>query len=171
MYNGIYNEAVNKLYESIVWTHKIQRTYLESLETRRKVFSILEIIFTSLSSVATAVFAIFGNSVGTIIASVFTLCSVIFASILEKVETKTDIDLFRKSSSSLWLMRCRIEQLSLEIKGGLLSDGEVHHSVEMFQSAFESITSNLPTVPNRVVNAASYKIKERKDEEVELKLL
>ena len=134
MYNGIYNDDVNKFYESVVWTHKIQRTYLELLEKRRKILSIIEIVFTSASSVSTAIFALLGNNIGTIVSSIITLFSLVFASILEKVETKKDIDSFKKSSSSLWVLRCRAEKLSHEIKGNILSDEEVIRAVEMHRS-------------------------------------
>lgn len=171
MYNGIYNDDVNRFYDSVVWTHKIQRTYLESLEKRRKTLSIIEIVFTSASSVCAAVFALLGNNIGTIVSSIVTLISLIFASLLEKVETKKDIDSFRKSSSALWILRCRTEKLSHEIKGNLLSDEEVTRNVEMLQLAFDNAVANLPTIPNNIVDIASRKIKGRKDEEVEMTII
>ena len=171
MYNGIYNDDVNRFYESVVWTHKIQRTYLESLEKRRKILSILEIVFTAASSVSTTVFALLGNNIGTIVSSIITLLSLVFASILEKVETKKDIDSFRKSSGSLWILKCRVERLSHEIKGNILSDEEVSRNIEMLQLSFDNATSSLPTVPNRIVDIASHKLKDRKDEEVEMKIV
>ena len=171
MYQGIYNEAVDKINNSIVWTHKIQRTYLEHLEFMRKIFLLLEIIFTSLASTATALFAIFDIKTGTLISSVITLFSVIFASILERLETKTTIDLFRRSSSGLWILKCKVEDLILSIKGDVLSDNEVAREVELLQCTFDNMTSMLPTIPNKFVDRATYKLKVRKDEEVDNKSL
>lgn len=171
MYNGIYNDSINKFYESVVWTHKIQRTYLEILEKRRKVISIIEVVFTSIAGIATALFAIFGNNIGTIVSSVCILASVILNAILEKVETKNDIEAFRKSSSTLWLLRCDVEKVALKAKANLISDEEAGAHLEMLQSTFNNAVCGLTTVPNKYVEIASYKIKERKDEEAELKLL
>ena len=171
MYKGIYNDAVNRINESIVWTHKIQRTHLEILEERRKVISIFEIFFTTAAGIATTMFAIFNNNLGTIMSSVCILFSVILSSVLEKVETKNDIDAFRKSSSSLWLLRCKVEELALRIKGNDISDEEVAKTIEFLQVSFDSAVYGLPTIPNKSLELASKKLKDRKDEEVEIKLL
>ena len=65
----IFVDSINKIYDSIVWTHKIQRTYLEFLEKRRKLFEILKIIFTASAAISTAICAVFKNEIGTIISS------------------------------------------------------------------------------------------------------
>lgn len=170
-YKGVYNEAVNKLYESIVWTHKIQRTYLETLESRRKVLAIFEIIFSSISGITTMLFAIFGNNIGTILSAIAILLSVLLSSILEKVETKHDINDFRKSSSSLWLLRCNIEKIALKIKGNLLTDEEISFSLDLLQHSFDSLVSTLPVIPNKFVEISGKKLKERNDEEVTMRIV
>ena len=171
MYKGIYNDSINKLNESIVWTHKIQKTYLEALERRRTIISIIEITFTSLAATTATLLTIFDIKIGTIVACVVTLLSVIFASILEKVETKSNIDAFKKSSSNLWTLRCKVEELAQKAKGNVVDDEEAASEIDLLQLTFDNITSNLPTVPDKYVRKASLKIKNRKDEEVELKLL
>lgn len=91
----IFVDSINKIYDSIVWTHKIQRTYLEFLEKRRKLFEILKIIFTASAAISTAICAVFKNEIGTIISSFITVFSTIFTEILDKVETKKDIHLLK----------------------------------------------------------------------------
>ena len=80
-----FKDSINQTYNSIIWTHKIQRTYLEVLEKRRKLFKILKIVFTATASLATATFAFFNNQIGTISSSIITAATVFFGDILDKI--------------------------------------------------------------------------------------
>lgn len=161
----IFVDSINKIYDSIVWTHKIQRTYLEFLEKRRKLFEILKIIFTASAAISTAICAVFKNEIGTIISSFITVFSTIFTEILDKVETKKDIQSFKDSSTKLWEMRNEIIVLKDKINAGKVDDSVIEAKIESLNERFSLTQRNLPTIPDKFVDLASFKLKERKDEE------
>lgn len=167
----IFVNSINKLFDSIIWTHKIQRTYLEKLEARRKGLEILKIIFTTISSLSTAIFAILNVNIGTIISALVTILSVVFSEILEKVETKADIQSFKDSSTKLNEMRNEIIILRDKISAGQINDEKIEMIINNLNEKFSMTQRNLPTIPNKIVNLASSKLKERKDEEVDFKIL
>lgn len=167
----IFVGSINKLYDSIIWTHKIQRTYLEKLESRRKKLEIIKIIFTTMSSLSTAIFAILNANTGTIISALVTILSVVFSEILEKVETKADIQSFKDSSTKLKEMRNEIIFFKDKISAGLIDDEKIEMIITNLNEKFSMVQRNLPTIPNKIVDAASFKLKDRKDEEVDFKIL
>ncbi len=167
----IYHDSINKLYNSIVWTHKVQRTYLEILEARYKNIEILKIIFTTISSLSTTIFAIFNVNIGTIVSALVTILSVIFSEMLERTNTKKDIQCFKDSSSILNEMRNELEILKDEILAKQVNDDQIEVIIKNFNEKFSLTQRDLPTIPNKIVGMASYKLKERKDEEVEFKLI
>lgn len=167
----VFVDSINKIYDSIVWTHKIQRTYLESLEKRRKVFEILKIIFTAGASIATAFCAIFKNEIGTVISSFITAFSTIFAEILDKVETKEDIQSIKDSSTQLWEMKNEIIVLKDMINAGKIDDLVLKEIINSLNERFVITQRNLPAIPNRFVDMADSKLKERRDEEVTFRIL
>lgn len=167
----VFVDSINKIYDSVVWTHKIQRTYLESLEKRRKVFEILKIIFTASASIATAFCAIFNNEIGTIISSFITAFSAIFAEILDKIETKKDIQSIKDSSAQLWEMKNEIIVLKDKINAGTIDDSVLEEKINSLNERFVITQRNLPAIPNKFVDLATGKLKERCDEEVTYKVL
>lgn len=169
--NLIYKDSINKLYSSIVWTHKIQRTYLEHLELRRKIISIIEIIATGCSSVATMTCSALNQNLGTMISSTFVLLSLILSEILKQIETAKDISDFKTSSSKLFDMRNRMQLMSDDIIAGKLSDETIRVKMEYLNEEYVSIQKDLKTIPNYIVEIAERKLKERHDEEVDNELL
>lgn len=167
----IFVDSINKIYDSIIWTHKIQRTYLEFLEKRRKLFGILKIIFTASASISTAICAVFKNEIGTIVSSFITVLSAIFAEILDKVETKKDIQSFKDSSSKLCEMRNEIILLKDKVNAGIVDDLVIEERIKSLNERFSLTQRNLPTIPDKFVDLASSKLKERKDEEETYKAL
>ena len=168
---SIYNTTINRLYDSIVWTHKIQRTYLEKLELRRKILEIIKILVTSLSSISTSLFAFVNNYSGVIISSIFVLISLVLTDVLKQIETEKNIKIFKRSSESLFEIKNSMLELSDEIKANKIDDDIIKIKLELYKSKYSLAISDLPTIPNKIVNIASKKLKERKDEEVDLKLL
>jgi len=166
-----YRDSYDKLYDSVVWTHKIQRTYLETLEFRRRLFMIIKLAFTSISGLATLVFAFLSEETGTIVSSFCTIGSLFFGEILDKVETSENIDKFRHSSEGLWLLKNKMLKTKDEIVSGKITDEIINERIDSYYSLFNNITACLPTIPDGFVKKASTKIKERKDEEIEQPLL
>lgn len=167
----IYKDTLNKIYNSVVWTHKIQRTYLEVLEMRRKVLSIISIVFTSASSISTTLFAIFDSGLGTIISSMVIIISLVISEILDKIETKSDVEKFKLSSERLFSLKNEMMVFGDEINSNKIPDEIVKIKIEIFSAKFEDAVSNLRTVPDSVVKRADFKLKDRHDEEVDFKLL
>ena len=171
MAETIYKDSINRLHESIVWTHKIQRSYLEKLESRYKSLLIISLSISSVSTSSTLMFAIFSITTATIIAAVFSLVSIILGLILSKVETKENIEAFRTSSSSLCELRNHIITFAAEVKAGKINDENIPTFLTQFNYLFTSFTRDLPTIPNKFVEIADRKLKERKDEEIELQII
>ena len=166
-----FQNSINKLFDSVLWTHKIQRTYLEVLEKRRKTIRILKVIFTAVASLCTVVFAIINNQAGTIASSIATICTVFLADILDKIETKENIQAFKDSSTKLFEIRNEMTLLKDKIVSGKISDEIIEVKLEALNEIYASSQRDLPTVPNKMVKKATQKLKDRKDEEVDFKLL
>lgn len=128
---SIYKDSINRLYSSIVWTHKIQRTYLERLELRRKILSIIEIIATGCSSVATMTFSALNQNLGTIISSAFVLLSLVLGEILKQIETTKDINDFKASSSKLFDMRNRVMLMVDDINAEKISEESIRVKLDL----------------------------------------
>ena len=171
MGNTLYEKSLNHLYNSVVWTHKIQRTYLEHLEFRRKVLSIIEIIFAGASSFSTLICSVFETKLGTIISAALVMGSFVFSEILKQVETQKDINNFKESSTKLMMIRNELELIVDDIKAQKITDEIVRAKIDFISEKFANITNELRTIPNRIVDEASKKLKDRKDEEVDFKLL
>lgn len=169
--NTIYKDSINQLFESVIWTHKIQRTYLEVLSLRRKILAIVKLCISSFTSISTVVSSFFDNKTLTMIFAIATVVSVILNEILDKVETKENIIKFENSSQKLWEIKEKMLKFADEIRGSSLSEKEISLKLEHFQELFSMANSGLKTVPNYIVNKAAKKIKVRKDEEVEMKLI
>ena len=170
MSETIFQNSINKLFDSIVWTHKIQRTYLEVLEERRKTIKILKILFTAIASICTAAFAIFNNQVGTISSSLATICTIFLGDILDKIETKENIQAFKDSSTKLFEIRNQLIILRDRIKEGKMPNDVIAIELGKLNTIYAFSQRDLPTVPDKIVEKASKKLKDRKDEEVDFKL-
>lgn len=166
-----FKDSINQTYNSIIWTHKIQRTYLEVLEKRRKLFKILKIVFTATASLATATFAFFNNQIGTILSSIITAATVFFGDILDKIETKENIQMFKDSSTKLFDLKNRLLVLKDKIASGTMSEEMIEFTIESINETYASSQRNLPTIPDSIVKMAEVKLKERKDEEIDFNLL
>ena len=164
-------DSINQTYNSIIWTHKIQRTYLEVLEKRRKLFEIIKIVFTATASLATATFAFFNNQIGTISSSIITAATVFFGDILDKIETKDNIQMFKDSSTKLFDLKNRLLVLKDKIASGAMSEEMIEFTIESINETYASSQRNLPTIPDSIVKMAEVKLKERKDEEIDFNLL
>ncbi len=171
MGSTIYKDTINKLYDSIIWTHKIQCTYLEKLDKRRKMFSILKIVFTSTSTLSTTVFALLGQNLGTMISAILVAVSLIISEVLDKVETAENIRQLKDSSLKLMNLRNNLILLSEEIKNQKLDDGMIKEKINFYGDIYNETLKNNLIIPNSVVNEATKKLKDRKDEEVNFKLL
>ena len=169
--NCYYNQTLNRLYDSIVWTHKIQRTYLEVLESRRKIMSIIKIILISFSSISTTVFAIFSCPTFTIISSFITLISLVISNVLDKVETKENIEKLNRSSNKLFKLRNELMLLSDEIKSNIISNDLIKVKIEFYNQCYSDVLVDVPTIPNSCVAKAGKKLKTRNDEELDFKVI
>lgn len=166
-----YTDSINRLYNSVVWTHKIHRTYLETLEARRKTFEIIKIIIVSSSVVSTSLCAYYNNKIGTIVSSVLLFISTVISEILDKIETKENVKKFKNSSEKLYELKQSLILLADEIKSSSISEESVKNQIILLEYIFNSCTNDLPEIPNRIIKKTSNKIKERKDEELDFKLL
>lgn len=166
-----YKNSINQLYNSVIWTHKIQRSYLEKLEIKRKTFEIVKIIIVSLSVLSTSLFAIYSNQVGTIVSAVFVFISTVVSEILDKIETKENIKLFKQSSEKLYELKLSLILLSDEIKNYSITEEAIKNKLEFYQYIFNTCVSGLPEVPNKTIKKATKKLKDRKDEELDFTLL
>lgn len=138
---------------------------------RRKVLSIIEIVFTGASSASTIICSAFETKIGTINSAAFVLGSFILSEIMKQVETQKDINDFKTSSTKLMLIRNELELLVDDINAQKVTDEIVRMKVDFWNEKFASVTNELKTIPDKIVDEASRKLKERKDEEVDFKLL
>lgn len=171
MSQTIYKDAYNSLFDSVTWTHKIQRTHLDEFEKYRKVVLVVKIIFTGLSSALTVLFASLNMFLGTIITATVSMVAFILSEVLEKLFPSETIFSLKDTSSTLFSLRNSIELYSSRIKAGVVSDEEIFQKIEEFKNLYETVQKNAITTPNRIVNIAGKKLKERKDEEENYKLL
>lgn len=167
----IYQDSLNSLYNSVVWTHKIQRTYLEHLEFRRKVLAIIETFFTGASSISTLICSALNEKIGTIVSATIVMGSFILGEILKNIETRKDIDDFRNSSTKLMQIRNELKLLADDVKAQKVTDETVRFKLDYFNEKFADFSKGLKTIPNYIVKEASSKIKDRKDEETDTPLL
>lgn len=164
----IYKKSIDRIYNSVVRTHKIQKTYLEQLEFRFNTIQIIKIVATALTAIPTAILGILNYPVATAILAIFTLLSAILGEILDKLEISKNIRKFRDSSNNLWLLRNEIEVFCDEVNGGIVNNQEsIKNKLEYFNKVFASYCKDLPTIPDRIVNAASKKLKDREDEKID----
>ena len=171
METTIYKDSINRLYDSIVWTHKIQRTYLEILEKRRKIISIIKIALLSVSSITTSIFAIFDCFTCTIIFSFVTLLSLFVSEILDKIETKENIDKLNVSSNNLFQLRNDLMIFIDEIKSEKIDEKIIKTKLDCINVIYSNIQKDTPSIPDYCVTIAEKKIKNRKDEENNFNLL
>lgn len=63
-------------------------------------------------------------------------------------------------------MRNEIIVLKDKINAGKVDDSVIEEKIKSLNERFSLTQRNLPTIPDKFVDLASYKLKERKDEEV-----
>lgn len=165
MESKLYKEQFKKLASGIIWTHKIQRCYLEHLTKTNKCIKIAKYLFAAASSIATIITAVFDNKTATIILGLITVGALFLNLLLDNLVSDKDIKDFSSYSESLCRLRDKVLLSQEELEKGVISEEVAKEYFYMYDEQFHEINSKLPIVSDKYVDQAKKKLIDRKDED------
>lgn len=163
-------DTIIKLYRDniseIIWTHKIQATILDDLKRKNKRYKICKELLIGLSSFVSVLFLYYQKYTGALISSTVSTISVIFDNVINFSNFDNRIRITNENVNNLWYMKklltINMEYLENDIIDWKLAKNKLGENLEYRKNIY----SNLETSSKRIMKSAEYKLKVRKDEEV-----
>ena len=163
-------ETIIKLYRDniseIIWTHKIQATILDDLKMKNKIYKICKELLIGLSSFVSVLFLYYQKYTGALISSAVSTISIIFDSVISFSNFDNRIRITNENVNNLWYMK-KILNMNMEyLENDIIDQKLAKDKLEENLKYRKNIYSNLETASNKIMKSAEYKLKVRKDEEV-----
>lgn len=163
-------ETIIKLYEDslndIIWTHKIQSTLLDKLHKNYKIYSIIKETILGLSGFVSVIFLYLEKYTGAIITSGVSTLSILVENIYKLNNYEQRINDTKSIVNDLWFMKKELIYSKEYLKNGLINCEEARDKLEEQLRRRKEIYLKLEPTSQKIINDASYKLKERKDEEI-----
>ena len=159
-------ETIIKLYRDniseIIWTHKIQATILDDLKRKNKIYKICKELIIGLSSFVSVLFLYYQKYTGALISSAVSTISIILDNVINFSNFDNRIRITNDNVNNLWYMK-KILSMNMEYLENDIIDWKLAEENLEYR---KNIYSNLETASNKIMKSAEYKLKVRKDEEV-----
>lgn len=163
-------DTIIKLYRDniseIIWTHRIQATILDKLKKKNRIYNICKELLIGLSSFVSVLFLYYEKYTGALISSAISTISIIFDNVINFFNFENRIRITNENVNKLWhmkkLLTMNMEYLENDIIDWKLAKNKLEENLEYRKNIY----SNLETASKRTMKYVEYKLKVRKDEEV-----
>ncbi len=163
-------DTIIKLYEEnlndIIWTHKIHATLLDELNKNYKIYTIIKESIIGLSGFVSIVFLYYEKYTGAIITNAISTLSIILENIFKFNNYEQKIKNTQSNVNDLWYMKKELTNFKEYLKNDIVSWKDAKNKLEENLIQRKVIYSKLEPVSEKVINKASSKLHDRKDEEV-----
>ncbi len=159
---NLYKESIN----DIIWTHKIQATVLDKLRLKNKVYKIIKELLVGIASFISVIFLYCEVYIGALITSAITTISVIVDNVFNFSNYENRIRISNDNVNDLWYMK-KLLTMKLEyLKNDIIDWEEAKKYLETNLEYRKTIYSKLESPSKKEMKQAEYKLKNRKDEEI-----
>lgn len=162
--------AIIKLYEEnlndIIWTHKIHATLLDELNKNHKIYMIIKESILGLSGFVSIVFLYYEKYTGAIITNAISTLSIILENIFKFNNYEQKIKNTQSNVNDLWYMKKELTHLKKYLKNDIIDWQEAKNKLDDNLKLRKEIYSKLEAIPEKILNKASSKLLDRKDEQI-----
>ena len=163
-------EIIIKLYEDslndIIWTHKIQATLLDKLNSDYRKYKIIKEFIIGISGFVSVVFLYFEKYTGALITNAVSTISIIIDNIFKFNNYEDRIKTIQSNVNELWYMKKELMYYKEYLKNDILEWQESRTKLEEILKQRKEVYSRLESVSLKIVNDASNKLLNRNDEEI-----
>lgn len=163
-------DTVIKLYEDnlndIIWTHKIYATLLDKLNKNYKIYTIIKESIIGLSGFISIVFLYYEKYTGAIITNAISTLSIILENIFKFNNYEQRIKNTQSNVNDLWYMKKELTHFKEYLKNDIVGWKEAKNKLEEHLIKRKEIYSKLEPVSEKIINNASNKLLDKKDEEI-----
>lgn len=167
---GKEKDAILKLYDEslndTIWTHKIQATLLDDFIKSNKKYKTGKEIIIGLSGFAAAICIYFDEITGALIVNALSSLTVILDGIFKFSNYEEKIKNTNSNVIELWYIKKELTYFKDYLKNDMTTWKEAKEKLEEALKQRKEIYSKLEQAPNKIVEIATSKLLERKDEEI-----
>lgn len=161
----VLEDNVRHSFMSVVWSHKIQEKEADIISKQFKLYEIIRILCTSLTSVG-LISLIFVDQfwiklISTIVSFLSTFISLFFKSF----DLQNSSSVHKKTALDLLVVRDKLRFLLLEVRINNTSINELLKKYEAIQNELAEVYKNAPNTTDKAVRRASDALKITKDNE------
>lgn len=168
--NNNEKNTILKLYEDslndIIWTYKIQATILDNLKKKNKVYKIIKETLIGLAGFVSVLFLYFEKYLGALICSALSTISIIFDNIFNFSNFENRIRITNENVNNLWHMKKILQMNKLYLESDIIDWKTAKDKLEENLDYRKVIYSNLEKASDIIIRKVEFKLKERKDEEI-----
>lgn len=162
--------TITKLYEEslndIIWTHKIHATLLDKFNSDYKKYKIIKEAIIGVSGFVSVLFLYFEKFTGALITNAISTISIIFDNIFNFNNYESKIEITKSNVNELWYIKKELTIYKEYLINDIVSWQDAKEKLEETLKKRKEIYAKLEAVPDKIVNDASIKLHERKDEEI-----
>lgn len=158
----LYNESLN----DIIWTHKIQATLLEYFIKSNKKYKTIKEVIIGLSGFISAICIYFDEITGALIVNALSSLTVILDGIFKFSNYDEKIKTTNVNVNELWYMKKDLTYFKDYLKNDMITWKEAKEKLEEALKQRKEIYSKLEPAPKKVIEEATSKLLDRKDEEI-----
>lgn len=158
----LYDENLN----DIIWTHKIQAGSLDDLAKKYKKYRIIKESIVGFSGFSSAICIYFDEIIGALIVNALSMLVIIFDSIFKFCSYEEKIKNTNTNVNDLWFMKKDLTMYKEYLRNDMITWMEAKEKLEKSLKFRKEIYSKLESVPNNIVDEASNKLINRKDEKI-----
>lgn len=163
-------DVIIKLYEEslndIIWTHKIQATLLDDYIKSNKKYKTIKEIIIGLSGFVSAICIYFDEIMGALLVNALSSLTVILDGIFKFSNFDEKIKNTNSNVNELWYMKKELTYYKDYLKNDIITWKEAKEKLEEALKQRKEIYSKIEPASNKIVDEATTKLLDRKDEEV-----